>query len=212
MGVIERIGSARLLPVLRLDSADRALAAVDACVSAGLGVVELTSTTPDWETVLDRTLRDHPGVLVGVGTVIHPKQAQRALDQGAHFLVSPFPVPDVRAGLPPDAVLIEGGMTVREVIEAASRGLAKLFPAHVGGPSFLRSVLAIVPEARIVPTGGISLADIPTWFAAGAYAVGVGSDLVREPDIAAAIRKALDNHTSAYGDPAVSGQGDAGSS
>lgn len=191
MEVIERIGRARLLPVLRLDSADRALAAVDACVSAGLEVVELTSTTPGWETVLNRTLRDHPSVLVGLGTVIHPEQARRALDQGAHFLVSPFPVPDVRAGLPPDTVLIEGGMTVREVIEAASRGLAKLFPAHVGGPSYLRSMLAIVPGARIVPTGGISLAEVPTWFAAGAYAVGVGTDLVREPDIAAAVRKAL---------------------
>lgn len=183
--------------MLRLDSADRALAAVDACVAAGLGVIELTSTTPDWQNVLDRTLRGHPGVLVGLGTVIRPEQAQRALDQGAHFLVSPFPVPDVRAQLPPDAVLIEGGMTVREVIEAASCGLAKLFPAHVGGPSFLRSVLAIVPEARIVPTGGISLAEVPTWLAAGAYAVGVGTDLVREPDIAAAVRRALDRAMSA---------------
>jgi 2-dehydro-3-deoxyphosphogluconate aldolase/(4S)-4-hydroxy-2-oxoglutarate aldolase len=190
--VIARIGAAKLLPVLRLDSTDRALSAVDACLEAGLSVVELTTTTLDWESLLEQVTRSHPGVLVGLGTVTRPEQARRGLDRGAHFLVSPFPVPAVRAALPPGTVLIEGGMTVREVVEAAGHGVAKLFPAHVGGPSFLRSVRAIAPQARIVPTGGITLAEVPAWLEAGAYAVGIGTDLVRRPDIAAAVREALD--------------------
>lgn len=195
MGVIDRIGAAKLLPVLRLDSAERTLAAVQACVGAGLDVVELTATTPDWERALARALEEHPGLVVGVGTVCRPDQGRRALELGAHFLVSPFPVPEVRRALPADAVLIEGGMTVREVIEAAGRGVAKLFPAHVGGPSFLRSVLTIAPGARIVPTGGILLKDVPAWLAAGAFAVGVGTELVRSPDIKATVRKTLDHIT-----------------
>lgn len=196
MTAVDRIRAARLVPVLRLPDAAAALSAVDTCVAAGLDVVELTTTTRDWEQAVRRAVTDHPGLCVGTGTVTTVRQAKLALDNGARFLVSPCPVPAVRAAL--DAgrdrggvELIEGGFSVAEVWAASARGVAKLFPAHVGGPAYLRSLLSVLPDARVVPTGGVRLADVPEWLAAGAYAVGVGTDLLRQADPGATVRAVL---------------------
>lgn len=82
-------------------------------------------------------------------------------------------------------------MTPTEVAASSAHGAAKLFPAHVGGPAYLTSLLAVMPGRRLVPTGGIALADVPAWLAAGAYAVGVGSDLLAHDDLEAAFRRAV---------------------
>jgi 2-dehydro-3-deoxyphosphogluconate aldolase/(4S)-4-hydroxy-2-oxoglutarate aldolase len=92
------------------------------------------------------------------------------------------------AGIP----LLEGGFTPTEVLDAASRGIAKLFPAHVGGPRYLASILAVAPAARIMPTGGIPLDRVHAWLEVGAIAVGVGGDLTAPGDITARVHKALE--------------------
>jgi 2-dehydro-3-deoxyphosphogluconate aldolase / (4S)-4-hydroxy-2-oxoglutarate aldolase len=172
--------AAGVLPVLRSPSVDAARGHVDALADAGLTVVELTTTTPDWPSALAAVARDHPRLNLGLGTVRDPDDVRRAREAGARFLVTPWPAPAVRqaaqeAGLP----LVEGGFTPGEIAEATQRGIAKLFPAHVGGPSYLRSLLPVLPGARIVPTGGVGLEDVGRWREAGALAVGVGSDLLR---------------------------------
>ena len=137
-------------------------------------------------------MREHaPGVTLGVGTLRSRADAEAAVAEGAEFLVTPHPAPDVRSvadahGIP----LIGGGFTPAEVVEAADRGVAKLFPAHVGGVAFLRSLLAVAPRARVIPTGGIALTDVPEWLDAGSFAVGVGSEL-RPSDQAAADLRAI---------------------
>ena len=181
-----------LLPVLRAGSAAEALDLARRVADAGLPVVELTATTPGWEQALT-TLRDErPDLVVGMGTMTSAEDAARAIAAGAQFLVSPWPVPAVRpvathAGM----AFLEGACTPSELADAASRGPVKLFPAHLGGPSYLRSVLAVLPGARIVPTGGIRLADVGEWLAAGAVAVGVGSDLIAPGDVGQRVRTAL---------------------
>jgi 2-dehydro-3-deoxyphosphogluconate aldolase / (4S)-4-hydroxy-2-oxoglutarate aldolase len=131
-------------------------------------------------------------VIVGVGTLRTREDAERAVAAGARFLVTPCPAPDVRAVADAANVpLLEGGFTPGEVLAAADRGIAKLFPAHVGGTALLRSILALSPGARIVPTGGIGLADVPAWLDAGAYAVGIGSELRPDPGVAAVLRDTL---------------------
>lgn len=191
--ISKAIGAARLLPVIRVADADAALAVAGRLVEAGLPVVELTATIPGWAAAL-ATLRDRaPELIVGAGTITGEGDARAAVDAGAQFLVSPYPAPSVRpvadaAGLP----FVEGGFTPGEVATAAGRGLAKLFPAHVGGPAYLRSLAAVLPGARIVPTGGIRLADVGAWLRAGAFAVGVGSDLTAEGDIRTRVEQALD--------------------
>jgi 2-dehydro-3-deoxyphosphogluconate aldolase/(4S)-4-hydroxy-2-oxoglutarate aldolase len=70
-----------------------------------------------------------------------------------------------------------------ELLDASSRGLAKFFPAQVGTIHMLQSVLALRPQARIVPSGGIALDEVPSWIQAGAVAVSVGTGLLKEQDL-----------------------------
>ncbi len=150
-----------------LDTARRLL-------DSGMSVIELTTTIASWESVLAVVRRDHPDATVGVGTISTPVQALAAQELGAHFLVSPWPAAGVRevASVP----FLEGGFTPAELAAASRWGIAKLFPAHVGGPAYLRSMLAVLPGARIVPTGGIQPSEVDEWLAAGAFAVGIGAD------------------------------------
>ena len=167
-----------VLPVLRMDRADDVVRAGALLARAGLSALEVTATTADWPHAIGRLRTECPDMVVGLGTVRDPDTARRAVGTGAQFLVTPYPVPGLREAVP-DVPVIGGGWTPAEVAASADHGLAKLFPAHVGGPAYLGSLLAVLPGARLVPTGGITLAEIGSWLDAGAAAVGVGSDLVR---------------------------------
>jgi 2-dehydro-3-deoxyphosphogluconate aldolase / (4S)-4-hydroxy-2-oxoglutarate aldolase len=191
--VFDRIHRARLIPVIRVADSDTALGLIDRLLAAGLDVVEVTTTISGWDTIIETIRSRNPDVCVGAGTVTTPAFATRALEVDAHFCVSPSLVPDARSALAgSDVPFVEGGLTPTEVLGAALHGLAKLFPAHVGGLSYLKSLLAIAPTARIMPTGGIPLAGASEWLAAGAFAVGIGSDLTAPGDIAARVARALD--------------------
>jgi 2-dehydro-3-deoxyphosphogluconate aldolase/(4S)-4-hydroxy-2-oxoglutarate aldolase len=169
--VEQLLASQRVLPVIRgasaLDIARRLL-------ESGMSMIELTTTIPSWESVMATVRRDFPEATVGMGTVATPAQSLAAQESGAQFLVSPWPARGVReaASVP----FFEGGFTPAEVAAASGFGIAKLFPAHVGGPAYLRSILAVSPGARIIPTGGIQPSEVDEWLAAGALAVGIGAD------------------------------------
>jgi 2-dehydro-3-deoxyphosphogluconate aldolase / (4S)-4-hydroxy-2-oxoglutarate aldolase len=179
--IVEQLRAQRVLPVLRLPNATEATRAAVAMFAAGLGLVELTATTPQWEDALRDSLSAAPAdACIGMGTVTDADLADRAIQAGARFLVSPWPAPDVRAvAQEADVLFMEGAFTPGEVADGVRRGPTKLFPAHVGGTTYLRSLLAVLPGATIVPTGGIALGEIPDWLGAGAAAVGVGSDLLK---------------------------------
>lgn len=187
------IAAQRLLPVLRDADADEAVRHTTALLSAGCRAVELTTSTPGWADALTRTapLTDARGrsALVGVGTVTTREQAETALNAGAAFLISPHPAPEVRdVAARRRAVFIEGGFTPGEIASAVrAAGAAKVFPAHVGGPGFIRSLKAVLPEGLIIPTGGIRPGEVPDWLAAGAAAVGIGSGLPTGPAELAAL-------------------------
>ncbi|MDQ1292499.1 MAG: 2-dehydro-3-deoxyphosphogluconate aldolase / (4S)-4-hydroxy-2-oxoglutarate aldolase [Actinomycetota bacterium] len=178
--VLRAICDQRVLPVLRLDSQVRAVEAARRVLDGGLRVVELTCTTPGWDLAVSHVSeRGRSGAVIGVGTVTGADDARRALDAGASFLVSPYPVPEVREVAQAGGVtFLEGCFSVGELAAATARGPAKLFPASTLGPAHLRSVLQVLPGATIVPTGGIRLTQLRPWFEAGAAAVGVGTDLL----------------------------------
>ncbi|MFE6840537.1 hypothetical protein ACFVFI_37685, partial [Streptomyces sp. NPDC057705] len=99
------------------------------------------------------------------------------------------------------AVFIEGGFTPGEIAAAVrAAGAAKVFPAHVGGPGFVRSLRAVLPGAVIIPTGGIRPAEVPDWLAAGATAVGIGNGLPADPVELAAVFAGLARPHPAHGD------------
>jgi 2-dehydro-3-deoxyphosphogluconate aldolase/(4S)-4-hydroxy-2-oxoglutarate aldolase len=192
MNLEARLRGARVVPVIRVGAADEARGLVDRLLAAGLDVVELTTTIPGWADIASALRSAQPDLALGVGTITDAEQARQAVAAGADFCVSPRLVPDARPVLAGEAVpFIEGGLTPTEVLDAASRGIAKLFPAHLGGARYLASLLAVSPEARIMPTGGIPLADVPKWLEAGAIAVGVGGDLTAPGDIAARVQEVL---------------------
>lgn len=192
MDLVRQLRASRIVPVLRVGRADEALELTGRCVRAGLPTIEFTVTTAGWVEAVRAARTEWPELVIGVGTLLSQLDAERAAEAGAQFLVSPIPAPAVRStaerfGLP----FVEGGFTPAEVAAAAVLGPAKLFPAHVGGPAYLRSLLAVLPGAGIVPTGGIGLAEVPHWLAAGALAVGVGSDLTAGGDIAGRVQRVL---------------------
>lgn len=175
---LQTIANARVLPVLRTSDAAQASDLITEIARSGLIVVELTATTPNWSDLLQSTRQDFPDLLIGIGTVSTATDALQALKAGAQFLVSPYPAPEVAAVAEAHNVLfIEGGFTPAEIASATKRGIGKLFPAHVGGSKYLRSLQGILPGAKIIPTGGIAIDDVPEWLAAGAFAVGIGSEL-----------------------------------
>jgi len=172
------LAAQRLLPVLRTDDPGAAVTSAQTAIEAGLRLVELTATTPDWARALAQLRQSHPEALIGLGTVTSGSLARAAVAAGASFLVSPWPVPEVRtvadeAGVP----FLEGAFSPAEVAGVARRGPVKLFPAHMGGPAYVRSLRQVLPDAVLVPTGGIRLSEVETWLESGATAVGVGRDL-----------------------------------
>ena len=181
--VVDRLGQARAIPTVRAQDADAADALARELLTAGFTAFEFTATTPGWEQLVTTWTREFPEAAIGLGTVTSTAIAERALAAGARFLVSPFQVPEVRpVADEADRLFVEGGMTPTELRAAAERGVAKLFPAHVGGIAYLTSLLAVLPGARIMATGGVKVDNAAEWLAAGAFTVSIGSDIKGNAD------------------------------
>jgi 2-dehydro-3-deoxyphosphogluconate aldolase / (4S)-4-hydroxy-2-oxoglutarate aldolase len=182
---LEAMRRQRVIPVIRAERPTSGSERVLRCLDAGLRVVELTTTIPGWLEVLERARAAFPDALLGVGTTTTSEQAISAVQAGAAFLVSPRLAPEVReVGTTTGTPVIEGGLTLTELVAAGSSGVAKLFPAHLVTPAYLRSIAQVEPALCVMPTGGIALREVDQWLAAGAFAVGVGSDLTSSPDLA----------------------------
>jgi len=178
------IAAAVVVPVIRTPNTAEALEIAEWAIEQGLPALELTATTPGWVEALRHLRERSPDTFIGVGTLRTADDARLACAEGAGFLVSPVPAPAVATiGAGRGVLTIGGGFTPAEVLSAADGGIAKLFPAHAVGPRYLRSVLAVAPPGtRVVPTGGIALDDVQGWLDAGAYAVGIGSELRPTPE------------------------------
>jgi 2-dehydro-3-deoxyphosphogluconate aldolase / (4S)-4-hydroxy-2-oxoglutarate aldolase len=181
--VIARIGEIGVIPVIRASSVEQALRAVEAISAGGIPIVEITMTVPDAPAVIRNVVQHHGSrVLVGAGTVISAEQAKRSLEAGAEFLVSPgLSMPALMAGQNSRKLVIPGALTPTELMNAHAAGatLVKIFPCgSVGGPKYLKSLKGPFPDAALIPTGGVSVQNAAEFIAAGAFAVGVGSELV----------------------------------
>jgi 2-dehydro-3-deoxyphosphogluconate aldolase/(4S)-4-hydroxy-2-oxoglutarate aldolase len=179
--ILGQIASQAVVPVLRnADPADAA-ATARACAAAGMGVVELTHSTPELESAL-RELRDDPDLIFGVGTVTEPEQVRASVELGARFIVSfGFDPRVVETALELGVDVIPGALTPTEVAlcRAAGASAVKLFPARLIRPAYLADLRAVMPGVELVVTGGIAATPeaIRPWLDAGALAIGVGSAL-----------------------------------
>ena len=181
--VIQRIQEIGIIPVVRASSSDEANKAVEAICAGGIPVVEITMTVPNAIAVIkDVVQKRGKDVLIGAGTITSKDQAESCVAAGAQFLVSPglcLPMIDVAKS---HAMLaIPGALTPTELMNAQDHGarLVKIFPCgNVGGPKYLKSLRGPFPKAALIPTGGVNAASAADFIAAGAFALGVGADLV----------------------------------
>jgi 2-dehydro-3-deoxyphosphogluconate aldolase/(4S)-4-hydroxy-2-oxoglutarate aldolase len=181
--VIRRIGEIGIVPVVRAATVQEATRAVEAICAGGIPVVEITMTVPNAVSVIREVAEQYGSkVLIGAGTVATAEQADLCIRAGAEFLVSPGLAPPVLSVAQACAKLaIPGALTPTELMNAQALGarLVKIFPCgNVGGPKYLRSLRAPFPNASLIPTGGVNAANAAEFIAAGAYALGVGADLV----------------------------------
>lgn len=175
---LRRIG---VIATLRAPSVEVALGAVDALRAGGISAVEVTFTTPDVPEVLRAlTERHDDALLLGAGTITEPSQAEVAAQAGAAYLVSPGFDEEVFAAMQATGRLtMAGAFTPSEVMRVRRSGtdVVKLFPGSLGGPALLKALRGPFPDLVCVPTGGVSAHNLAAWLAAGAVAVGAGSEL-----------------------------------
>jgi 2-dehydro-3-deoxyphosphogluconate aldolase/(4S)-4-hydroxy-2-oxoglutarate aldolase len=179
-----------LVPVVRTASTELALQAEDAHLLAGIAVAEITLTIPDALSVIRAVTERHGAkLLVGAGTVQRADEAREAVAAGASFIVSPGFDPDVvHAAHALDVPAIPGVLTPTEIMAAVRAGAdwVKIFPcAAVGGAQYVRALRGPFPKLKLMPTGGVTLASVPEYIAAGATALGVGSELVDPKELEA---------------------------
>jgi 2-dehydro-3-deoxyphosphogluconate aldolase / (4S)-4-hydroxy-2-oxoglutarate aldolase len=181
--VIQKIRDVGIIPVVRAQSADEAMKAIDAIREGGISVLEITMTVPGAINVIEKvSARYGSEALIGAGTVLDPETARACIQAGARFIVSPslnFETIAVCRG--EDIAVMPGSLTPTEVVNAWTAGadFVKVFPAGaMGGPSYIRSLKAPLPQIELVPTGGVSLKTAGDFITAGAAALGVGADLV----------------------------------
>jgi 2-dehydro-3-deoxyphosphogluconate aldolase/(4S)-4-hydroxy-2-oxoglutarate aldolase len=187
--VIRRIGEIGIVPVVRAATAEDANRAVEAICAGGIPILEITMTIPNATSVIGHVVREHGSTaLIGAGTVTTGEQAEQCIDAGAEFLVSPgLSIPVLAAAQACGKLAIPGALTPSEIMQAQDHGarLIKIFPCgNVGGPKYLQSLRGPFPNAAMIPTGGVNVSNAADYIAAGAFALGVGGDLVN----AAALR------------------------
>lgn len=185
--VAEGIAAHGIVAIVRQDRAVDAERVSDALIAAGVGVLEVSLTTRGALGVIERLCERHPDALIGAGTVLDAASARAAILAGARFVMSPALSAEVitmahRYG----AVASPGCQTPTEIEAALAMGadLVKLFPAAQLGPGYLSAVRAALPQAPVVPTGGVDASNAGEWLRGGAVALGVGGALTSDPSSA----------------------------
>lgn len=178
--IVRAVTEQRVFGIVRSAGPDDAVASARAVLDAGLRAVEVALTTPRALSAVARLTEERPDALIGAGTVLDAAAARAAVEAGARFLVSPNLHPEViRAGHRYGLPVFPGVSTPTEMVRALEEGAdaLKLFPASTVSPSWLRDVRAALPQAPVIPTGGVTIDNAPEWIAAGAVACGMGSAL-----------------------------------
>lgn len=182
LAVLEKVLQSGIVAIVRTDNADKAKKIVGAISEGGIKVIEVTMSVPGAIDVIKELsgFCAQAGITLGVGSVLDPETARAAILAGAEYVVTPCLNPAViklcnRYQVPS----MPGAMSVREVVEAMEAGadIVKVFPGELLGPQFIKAVHGPIPQAPLMPTGGVASDNVKEWFAAGAVALGVGGSL-----------------------------------
>lgn len=190
--VLQQLAEAGVVAVLRADSAEEVVQMAKYAIKGGIKAIEITMTVPGAIKAIEQLSKEYSCqvdknednyAIIGVGTVLDPETARAAIMAGAEYVVAPALNPDTvklcnRYAIP----CLPGTMTIQEIQSALELGvnIVKLFPGNLYSPSVISAIKGPLPQANIMPTGGVSLDNLKDWIQAGAVAVGIGSDLTKE--------------------------------
>ncbi len=181
LNILQRIHQAGMVAIVRADSAQEAQALAEACLEGGMSVLEVAFTTPGTLDVIASLRRRYADqALIGAGTVLDEPSARMAILAGAQFIVSPgIDAATIRLCNRYQVASLPGAMTPSEIVAALEAGadIVKVFPAEAFGPEYIKALLAPLPQAPLMPTGGVTLNNLDQWFKQGCVAVGIGGSL-----------------------------------
>ena len=181
--IMQHMRELGLVPVLRATFAEEAMTLAGAILAGGIDILEVTMTVPGAIRVIEQ-LADHHGdkLLLGAGTVLDAETARNCLLAGAQFIVSPaLDLRTIELCRRYSVPVMPGALTPTEILTAWQAGadVVKVFPCSaLGGAKYLKALQGPLPQIQIIPTGGVSLSTAEEFLAAGAFALGVGGDLV----------------------------------
>jgi 2-dehydro-3-deoxyphosphogluconate aldolase/(4S)-4-hydroxy-2-oxoglutarate aldolase len=181
--VRKKIVEIGIVPVVRASSGKQAMLAAEAVSAGGIPVVEITMTVPGAiEVIAELAKISGQQILIGAGTVLDAQTAQRCVDAGAQFLVSPgFDLGTVQLANRLGKLIMAGALTPTEVITAWKAGsdFVKVFPCGtVGGARYIKALKGPLPQVPMIPTGGVNLDTAADFIRAGSAALGIGGELV----------------------------------
>ncbi|MFD2563905.1 bifunctional 4-hydroxy-2-oxoglutarate aldolase/2-dehydro-3-deoxy-phosphogluconate aldolase [Aquimarina rubra] len=189
--IINAMESTGLIPVFNHQDISIAKEVLDASYKAGVRVFEFTDRDEKALAVfteLHKYASKYDDLTLGIGTIFTKTQAMQFLDAGADFIVSPALIPEIADFCNEKKIVwIPGCATITEVYTAHQLGaqLIKAFPGNVLGPDFIKAIKTVLPQLKIMPTGGVkpSLENLKLWFDAGVSCVGIGSQLFNKDDV-----------------------------
>lgn len=190
--IINQIHEGGVVAVLRGNSPEEVVEMARQAIRGGIKIIEVTLTVPFALRAIERLAADYSSsapadadnyAVIGAGTVLDPETARSAILSGSEFVVGPSLNPETvklcnRYRVP----VMPGVMTVKEIQEALDLGVdvVKLFPGNLYSPGMIKTFKGPMPQTNIMPTGGVNLDNLKDWIKAGAFAVGIGSDLTTE--------------------------------
>jgi 2-dehydro-3-deoxyphosphogluconate aldolase / (4S)-4-hydroxy-2-oxoglutarate aldolase len=191
--MIMTMGSTGLVPLFSHDDTHVAQQIIEACYLGGVRVIEFTNRKKNAQEVFSHLIRHRessPEMLLGIGTVMDELTTKKFIDAGADFIVSPILNPAMaKPCLENNIPWIPGCATLTEIVQARDLGAAviKIFPGSILGPNFVSSILPVVPDLKLMITGGVEATEenLKAWFKAGSLCVGLGSNLFSDEIIKA---------------------------
>ena len=180
--ILQRIKECGLVAVVRAENGEQAEKIADACIAGGVAAIEITFTVPGAQDVIKQLAGRYKSgeIILGAGTVLDPETARAAILAGAQYVVSPcLNTETVRLCNRYQTACMPGAMTIKEVVECMEAGadIVKIFPGELFGPAIIKAIKGPIPQAPLMPTGGVGLENVGEWIKAGAVAVGAGGNL-----------------------------------
>jgi 2-dehydro-3-deoxyphosphogluconate aldolase/(4S)-4-hydroxy-2-oxoglutarate aldolase len=201
--IVAKMGETGMIPVFYQPDAGIAKSIVDACYAGGVRVFEFTNrgekAFPVFKELVDH-IRQYDDAVIGIGTIMNDSDTEKFCDAGAHFIVSPILKTSMSRICGGRGVnWVPGCATLTEIVTAHDAGAAviKLFPGSILGPGFVSAVKPVIPQIKLMPTGGVEPTEksLSSWFKAGVFCVGMGSQLVGSELIAQKNWKLLEEQT-----------------